>query len=223
MNSEINKSLTSKQLHEVLKKQIMNLELKPGLNISEKGISKMFGISRTPVREAFLLLSKEGLLNVYPQRGTFVSLIDLEAVEEARFLREHVERAVVRLCCEKFPQEKLISLKMNLQMYKLYMEKKDYKKLFELDEEFHKSIFEGCNKERTWNTICEVERDFQRIRILTLAFNLSIDEIYSQHKSIIEAIENNKPDVADEIMKKHLTMVNFNLDKVKMQYPDYFK
>lgn len=108
---ETGKRLTSKKLYQILKEEIIKLHLEPGLNISEKGISEKFNISRTPVREAFLLLSQDGLLDIYPQKGTFVSLIDLDAVEEARFLRECVERAVVKLACKKFPQEKMFFLK----------------------------------------------------------------------------------------------------------------
>ncbi|MBU3181932.1 GntR family transcriptional regulator [Clostridium psychrophilum] len=76
--------------------------------ISEIEILEKFNVSRTPVREAFARLSQEGLISVYPQKGTFVSLIDLLSVEEARFMREHLERAILRLACENFPKEIII-------------------------------------------------------------------------------------------------------------------
>ncbi|MBV4438318.1 GntR family transcriptional regulator [Clostridium tyrobutyricum] len=223
MAFETGKNLTSKKLYHILKKDIIQLHLEPGLSISEKGISEKFNISRTPVREAFLLLSQEGLLDIYPQKGTFVSLIDLNAVEEARFLREHMERAVVRLACKHFPEEKIIELEMNLKMQKLYIKNEDPIKVFKLDEEFHKTIFEGCNKARTWNTICQVEVDFQRIRMLTLSSNLKVDDVYFQHKIIVDAIKNEKPDEADKAMKNHLIKVNYDLNDIKKRYPGYFK
>jgi len=74
---EINKDSTSKRIYHLIKEEIINLNFIPGLNISEKEISEKFKVSRTPVREAFVRLSQEGLLNIYPQKGTFVSLIDL--------------------------------------------------------------------------------------------------------------------------------------------------
>src|SRR5262249_9041063 len=88
---------TRDAVYHKLKEQILSVELIPGTNISEKEISVQMGVSRTPVRESFVRLSQEGLLDIYPQRGTVVSLIDLELVEEARFMREQLECAVVRL------------------------------------------------------------------------------------------------------------------------------
>lgn len=220
---ETGRKLTSKKLYQILKEEIIELNLEPGLSISEKGISEKFDVSRTPVREAFLLLSQDGLVNIYPQKGTFVSLIDLDVVEEARFLREHVERAVVRLACKSFPKEKIFFLEMNLKVQKMCMEKNDYRNFFQADEEFHKTIFEGCNKKRTWDTICQVEADFQRIRILSLSSNLKIDDVYSQHIVIINAIKDKKPEIADKVMKSHLTMVNYNMNELKEKYPNYFK
>lgn len=220
---ETGKRLTSKKLYQILKEEIIKLHLEPGLNISEKGISEKFNISRTPVREAFLLLSQDGLLDIYPQKGTFVSLIDLDAVEEARFLRECVERAVVKLACKKFPQEKMFFLEMNFKVEKMCMDKNDYTGFFQADEEFHKAIFEGCNKKRTWDTICQVEADFQRIRVLSLSLKLKLDDVYSQHLIIMDAIKNKKPEIADKIMKEHLTMVNFDSIKLKEKYREYFK
>lgn len=180
-------------------------------------------MSRTPVREAFVRLSQEGLLNIYPQKGTVVSLIDLGAVEEGRFLREHLERAVVKEACKDFPQEKIFALEMNLKFEKLYMQEYDHKKLFQSDEEFHKIIFEGCNKKRIWESIHEMSTDFQRIRLLRLISNFTWDNIYSQHKEILDAIKNKDSESGEKLMKEHLNMVIFDEKQIKENYPDYFK
>lgn len=223
MTIEMGKKLTSKKLYQILKEEIIELHLEPGLSISEKGISERFDISRTPVREAFLLLSQEGLVDIYPQKGTFVSLIDLDAVEEARFLREHVERATVKLACKNFPQEKIFFLEMNLKVQKMCMEKNDYRGFFQADEEFHRTIFEGCNKRRTWDTICQLEADFQRIRILAVSSNLSVDDAYLQHILIVNAIKDKEPEIADKVIENHLNMVNYDLDEVRKKYHEYFE
>lgn len=221
--TEISKNSTSKRIYHLIREGIINLNFVPGLGVSEKEISEKFNVSRTPVREAFVRLSQEGLISIYPQKGTFVSLIDLSSVEEARFMREHLERAVVRLACVKFPEEILLKLEMNLKFQKMYMENHDNKKIFEADEEFHRLIFEGCNKKTIWTTINEMESDFQRIRILRLSSNLKWDKIYSQHEDIYNAIKDKNPELAEKVIIEHLTMVNFDKDELKEDYSSYFK
>ncbi len=217
------KNSTSKTIYHQLREEIINLDLVPGVNISEKELSKKYNVSRTPVREAFVRLSQEGLVSIYPQKGTVVSLIDLSAVEEGRFLREHLERAVIKQACEEFPKENIFVLEMNLKFQQMYMQDHDYKKLFEADEEFHRIIFEGCNKKRIWATIHEMSTDFQRIRLLRLTTNFTWNSIYLQHKSIVDAIKNKTSEIAEEVMKEHLNMVIFDKDQVKESYPNYFK
>ena len=223
MAFEINKDSTSKRIYHLLREEIINLNFVPGLGISEKEISEKFNVSRTPVREAFVRLSQEGLLSIYPQKGTFVSLIDLASVEESRFMREHLERAVVRLACEEFPQEKSLELEMNLKFQKMYMESHDHKKIFKADEEFHKLIFEGCSKKTIWSTISNMDSDFQRIRVLRLTSKLKWDQVYFQHLGIANAIKDKNPDLGEKIMMEHLTMVNFDKTQLKEDFANYFK
>ncbi|ABR36195.1 MULTISPECIES: GntR family transcriptional regulator [Clostridium] len=223
MALEVNKNTTSKTIYYKLRDEIINLYLEPGTSISEKELSEKYSVSRTPVREALVRLAQEGLVNIYPQKGTVVSLIDLSAVEEGRFLREHLERAVVKEACKEFSQENVLALEMNLKLQKMYIENNDYKKLFEADEEFHKIIFEGSNKKRVWNSINDGSTEFQRIRMLRLVTNSSWDNIYLQHKEIFNAIKNKSPEIAEDFMKEHLNMVTFDKNKIKEKYPNYFK
>ncbi|NOW05795.1 GntR family transcriptional regulator [Clostridium beijerinckii] len=223
MALEVNKNTTSKTIYYKLRDEIINLYLEPGTSISEKELSEKYSVSRTPVREALVRLAQEGLVNIYPQKGTVVSLIDLSAVEEGRFLREHLERAVVKEACKEFLQESLLALEMNLKLQKMYIENHDYKKLFEADEEFHKIIFEGSNKRRIWNSINDGSTEFQRIRMLRLVTNSSWDNIYLQHKEIFNAIKDKNIDIAEGFMKEHLNMVTFDKKKIKEAYPNYFK
>ncbi len=223
MALEVKKNTTSKTIYYKLREEIINLYLEPGTSISEKELSEKYSVSRTPVREALVRLAQEGLVQIYPQRGTIVSLIDLSAVEDGRFLREHLERAVVKEACKEFSQENILALEMNLKLQQMYIENHDDKKLFEADEEFHKIIFEGSNKKRIWNSINDGSTEFQRIRMLRLAANSSWDDILEQHKEICDAIKNKDPQKAEEYMEEHLNMVTFDKNTVREIYPNYFK
>ncbi len=223
MTFKVSKNSTSKTIYYKLRYEIVNLYIEPGTSISEKELSEKYSVSRTPVREALVRLAQEGLVNVYPQRGTIVSLIDLSAVEDGRFLREHLERAVVKEACKEFSKENLLALEMNLKLQQIYIKNHDNKKLFEADEEFHKIIFEGSDKKRIWSSINDVSTEFQRIRMLRLTANSSWNNIFNQHKEIFDAIRNKDPERAEEYMKEHLNMVIFDKEKVKESYPSYFK
>ena len=214
---------TREQVYNMLKDQILSLKLPPGTNISEKEISVQFNVSRTPVRESFLKLSQEGLLSIYPQRGTFVSLIDLNLVEEARFMREHLEKAVIRLACQELSEELINDLDMNLSMQKICVKKKDYKKMFELDEEFHRTIFKRCKKEKTWLVIQQMNVHFNRSRMLRLVTDYNWDDIFSQHVNIFKAIQDQDANKAEKIMEEHLKIALVDKELLKKEYPNYFK
>ena len=77
------------QLHRILRAAIIRGELSPGQAVSEVEMSRRFKISRQPVREAFIKLGEERLIEVLPQRGTYIRKISVKEVLDARHLRDH--------------------------------------------------------------------------------------------------------------------------------------
>lgn len=221
LNTRINGS-TRDYAYQTIKEQIINLELKPGTKISEKEIAEKLQVSRTPVREAFQKLAQEELIGIYPQSGTVVSKIDLGHVEEARFVRENIERAIVRTACSDFGDEQLFGLETNIAMQELCLGKGTHQRLFDLDEEFHKRLYEGCNKIRVWKMIHQMNSHFDRLRVLRLVSNTDWNNVVSQHREIFQSIVERDMDKAEELMANHLKLVNFEKDELKVRYPDYF-
>lgn len=209
-------------VYQTLKKNILQLRLEPGRIISEKEIAELLQVSRTPVRESFVQLSQEELIDIYPQKGTFISLINLEHVEEARFVREQLERAVVRLACDMLIEEDIFQLETNLKMQELSKAKKNDAKMLALDEEFHNTIFRGCGKSRTWNMIQLLNTHFYRMRSLRLAAIYDWKKIITQHEAILHAIKEKDPDQAEKVMMNHLRLVAIEKEELKELYPNYF-
>ncbi|KHF40521.1 GntR family transcriptional regulator [Halalkalibacter okhensis] len=214
---------TRDYVYTILRENIISLKIEPGLNISEKEISDILQVSRTPVREAFVKLVQDELLEVFPQRGSFVALIDLKHVEEARFIREHLEKAAIELACSVFTPEHMQKLEFNIYMQKRCVEVKDYKKFFELDEEFHETISEGCGKKRIWNIIQQMNVHLNRVRMLSLTEKHNWDTILQQHEDMILAIREKNANKAKTLITEHLTLVNEDQGKLKEAYPMYFK
>lgn len=220
---KLNKYSTRDYVYQQLKDSIVNLKLEPGLSISEKDIADRLGVSRTPVREAFVKLNQEQLLEVYPQRGTFVSLIDLQHVEDARFIREHLEVATVKLACQSFSEEDIVILENNMNTQHKCVKEKNYEKLFELDEEFHSTIANGSQKSRVWSVIQLMNSHLNRVRLLSLASKFNWDTILYQHGEILKAIKEKDAELAAKVMEQHLQLVTVDQDELKKAYPNYFK
>jgi len=214
---------TRDYVYQTIKEKIINWELEPGVKISEKEVSNQLEVSRTPVREAFLMLAQENLLEVFPQSGTIVSKIDLTLVEEGRFVRQKIEQAIVEEVCLRHDADQIFQLESNITMQELCLEKGTHHRLFELDEQFHRILFEICNKIRTWNMIRQMNSHFDRLRVLRLASNSDWAGVIQQHKKIFEFIKNRDVDSAVKETSNHLELVNYEKEGLKLRYPGYFK
>ncbi|MDQ0655697.1 GntR family transcriptional regulator [Paenibacillus sp. FSL H8-0317] len=208
--------------YNLLKERILHLELKPGTKISEKEIADELQVSRTPVREAFMKLAEEELLDIIPQSGTIVSHINLEHVEEGRFMREKMEKEIVTLACVSFPEEFRFRLETNIAMQEVCIGKNNFYRLFELDEEFHQILFQGTGKLRTWKMLQQLNIPFNRLRLLRLAEDSNLEVIISQHKEIYRLITERKTEQAVQVMEAHLRLVVIEQESIKAKYPHYF-
>ncbi|WP_198543688.1 GntR family transcriptional regulator [Petroclostridium xylanilyticum] len=216
---------TRTYIYNILKENIINLNLKPGATISEKDIADLLHVSRTPVREAFIQLTHQDLIETYPQKGSYVSLIDMDLVEQSRFMRETLETAVVKLAAEKLSSDVFFDLDKNLNMQNFCIKEKNYSQFVKYDDTFHELLFRGTKKERVWESIQYISAQFSRTRILRLSsIDVSMwDTFYQDHLAILNAIKERNPQKAEDTMKIHLTRVKFYTKDLMEKYPNYFK
>lgn len=130
------------EIYNQLKEEIIDLKIEPGALISENEISRRFEVSRTPVRDVFLRLCNDGLLEVLPQRGTKVSLIDMELVMATINMRTIVEIQILKDGIERRTPAQLQQLKMDLERQRQAIaQKRTPDEFYALDSEFHEHIF----------------------------------------------------------------------------------
>lgn len=190
--------------YRVLKGNIMSLGLKPGELLSESDLSEKLNISRTPIREIIMILKGEHLIEVKPQAGTYVSLIDRELIDEAIFMRKLLEKAVLEEACIEFSEEMFMELEKNLFAQKLVLNKDCQEDEFHnLDKEFHRLIFIGCNKINIWESIMKISTHYNRMRLL---YERKIDKalIVKQHEEMLSIIKNKELNKIDEYIEKHI-------------------
>ncbi len=205
-----------------LKDNIIRLELAPGGMVSENELAAQLGLSRTPVREALMELAKVGMVEIYPQRGSAIALVDYAMVEQARFLRSVLERAVVELCCETATQADLFGLEESLRLYELYQRQGDQDTLLEIDNDFHRKLFKAAGKEQIHDLIRGFSIHFDRVRRMSLGA-VKESKVLQDHTAIVEAIRAHDPDRAKAAMDTHLTRYQIDEAAIRAKYPGYFK
>lgn len=149
-----------------IKDDIMNMTLEPGMDVSVQKLSERYGVSRTPVREAVVRLQQSGLVEIYPQRKTVVSKIDLQRVREEWFIRTSLESAVIDEFIRKCSELVADTMQELINKQKKYMDKKYFREFYFKDNRFHQLIFQTAGEELSWFTIEEVASHYNRIRLL---------------------------------------------------------
>lgn len=208
--------------YRIIKDNVISLELKPGSIVSENELASMMGVSRTPVREALIELSKLKIIEIYPQKGSIISLIDNELVEEARFLRLLLETSMVEMACDTANEEDIMAMEENLKLQEFYLGTPNKEKQLKLDNEFHELMFTINNKKITYNILSGLMIHFDRVRSLSLSV-IKNSKTISDHRTVVEAIKNKDKKEAKQVIAEHLSRYKVDEEKLREEYPQYFK
>ncbi len=206
-----------------VKNKILNLEYKPGQMISETEISELLNVSRTPVREVFIRLSYEKLIDIYPQKGTFVSLVDLSYVKESVYMRNLLECQIASEIIDSGMKDLPVEIKKNIRLQKDLVENEgNIEEFLELDNDFHKVIFKAVNHETIWDIISTTRIHYNRFRLLTMYEPEMLNRVFQEHFDIMTKIEKGDKTGCNALLKKHHYNGLQHADILKEKYPGYF-
>lgn len=209
------------QVYRLLRQRILRCDLEPGTRVSESEIAMSYGVSRQPAREAFIKLVDEGLVEVRPQRGTFIRKISISAVLNARFVREAIEADIVKLLAAE-PNAALISdLKLQIKEQRKAA-KIDSVRFIKLDELFHHTLAQAADKSHAWSVIESNKAQMDRVRHLATQ-KFPMKALIEQHEKIIQAIECGEVLAAEMAMRDHLQAILTDLPAVARDWPSYFE
>lgn len=184
-----------------IKDAVVTGRLKPGERVPEQEIAESFGISRTPIREAFRQLESEGFLTVVPRKGAVVSPITDKDVSEFYAIKSLLEGHAAKTACAKLtPKEirKLESLNANMERC---AEKGDVKGFFRLDNQFHDTFLKACGNEKLYSLIHHLVQQFERFRITAMSLPGRMQNSVKQHAEIIEAFKNNDDNLVENLVR----------------------
>lgn len=210
-------------IYNTLKENILYFNLKPGSKLKKSVLIKEFNVSRTPIREALAKLKEENLINIYPQRGSFVSLIDINSVENSKFMREKLEISNLRKSCEMLTEKDLFELQTNVLMQEVCLKRDDYICFYKYDNEFHKTLFNCSERTDIWRTINKSSMDLNRMRILSLKTNFNRPDVLTDHEEILGAVKRRDIKNSEKAMKAHMDRIVFDTEKMLEDYKSYFK
>ncbi len=205
----------------VIHENIINLELKPGSMLSEQEIADELHLSRTPVHEALQELSKTKIIQILPQRGSLVSLINMDLIDEAVFLRTTIESAVIKEACQKAEESDITELEENLNLQEFYLSKNNLEKFMELDNAFHKIMYRIANKMQCHYIVRTMNIHHDRYRELRL-YTSEPTPIFTEHQEIFEAFKKKDVEKVGELLFKHLTRRDTDAKEIRKKYPEYF-
>ncbi|MDE1570066.1 GntR family transcriptional regulator [Aquabacter sp. P-9] len=193
-------------IHDALRTDIIVLRLKPGTRVSENELARRFGTSRTPVREALLRLVEEGLVEVWPQRGTFITRISLSAVRRARFVREAMEVAILRQAAESGLSPATLA-RLDEALADQEAARDDAARFTLADDAFHRAFADGIDVGNVWSVLEREKVQFDRLRFLSLPNVTPVDTLIAQHKAMLAAVKAGDVAQAERATREHLSEV----------------
>ncbi len=205
-----------------LRDAIIRSDLPPGTALSEAEVARRLGVSRQPVREAFIKLNEAGLLSIRPQRGTVVQRISVSGVLNARFVREAVEVAVAREAALARPRGLDAELAGLIAAQERAAAAADAPEFLRLDEAFHRAIAEAVGRGFAWTTLETLKAQMDRVRFLSMEGATPLPDLIRQHRAIAEGIAAGEPDRAEAALRTHLREILASLPRIAETHPNYF-
>ena len=215
-------SLSSKVFFS-LKDAIFSLKYQPGEILRKGEVCEVLGVSRSPVSEAIAKLANEGLVNIVPQAGTYISLLSMDRIREGAFTREALELAAVEMVAKAITDPQLASLHENLQRQQSMIDNQDISGFFQIDQEMHKLIFSftGFHNLAKMADYSWVQVD--RARSLHLPSPGRVQDTLKEHREIFQALESRNPKQARKVTRKHLGQLIKYLEPLVQSHPEQFE
>ncbi len=192
------------EVYNIIKEQIVALQLMPGQLLMVQQLSKDNGISRTPVREALIRLKDEGLVAETTGNKFRVSEITWKFIEDLYSARIAVEKVSIAFAAQNATKTQIKMLEKNQSQMEKCVEKSDYSGYFEADMQFHNDLLKILDNNIITNWMERLTDQQQRVRYLTMGISSRIHNSLEEHRRMLDAIKAGDADAALEEMEKHL-------------------
>ncbi|MET3720933.1 MULTISPECIES: GntR family transcriptional regulator [unclassified Arthrobacter] len=202
-----------------IRERIISGEDAPGTLLSENELAHHLGTSRQPIREALLLIAQEGLVEIRPQSGTYVTYLDPHIVAQAQFIREAIEVASLADCARNITPETAAALYELLDRQDACTTREEF---YPLDEDFHRTLLAIAGHETAWATVSNAKGHLDRARYLGLSGYRGITEYAADHRHIMDAILAGDLSAAEDGLRSHLRFILDDVASMRALRPELF-
>ncbi len=212
------------QAYEMIRERIIFAEYTPGTKLGVKELCENLDLGRTPVRESFLRLQQEDLVETVPQSGTYVSKINMRHAEAARLARECLESEVIVECCAKSTPADVARIEGIIDEQQQALNAANNRLFFEKDNEMHRAFYEIAGRPVIWQWLNLTNTHFERFRWLS-ANTLGVDPktVIGQHRQMCLAIHEGDTNRASYLVRDHLQKSRYDAEAIVKAYPEYFE
>lgn len=215
-------SSVQEMVYRTLRDKIVSMELKPGTTISTQEIADSISVSRTPVREAFIRLQREDLLDVTPQRSTVVSKINMDRVYQERFIREALEIEVAQKFIEVATPEVLARMRRNIEKQYAAIEEQRYVDYLELDNALHQTAFTETHEDLGRSIVQQMNGHYDRIRLISAWEGQIVYTAMQEHEKYVDYIERKDALHARKLLRSHLQALRMQEEILLTNWSEYF-
>ena len=190
------------KVYTLIKTKILNNEFSEGEYLEETKLAELFEVSRTPVREAINALENENLVQIIPKKGTFVTTLTTPIIKDLFQARHIIEPVAFELAFPHLDFEILLKYKDE---FSINIENKDYKRLHQLDYEFHNYINSLCRNKYLIKFLSGISDNFQRVRTQDFYTERRTLGGAEEHLLLIDQIIEGNLNSAIILLKEHIS------------------
>lgn len=187
---------------ETIREAILKGDLKPGEKVAEPELAERFGISRTPIREAFRQLESEGYLTVIPRKGAVVAALSERDVQEFYAIKSILEGYAAELAAQNLTEKDLVKLEAINEKLKEIAKEGDVKAFYRVHNEFHDTFLRAADNSKLYELIHQLGMKFSRLRMASLSVSGRMAISVEEHDKLLEAFRRNDGKSAESLVKK---------------------
>ena len=219
-------SLSARELaYQTIRSRIITMELKPGDPLNDRELAEQLGISRTPMREALIMLNIAHMVDIKPQSGTHVAPIDLRRMELEQFARFTLEKEILNRVRGHLTDLQEQDYRQIIERYRLLEADPTVPdretRLLDLDNQFHRKAFEITGMEAHFDHMLSELQHVERIRKFSLQTNEN-KSVCAAHTRILEALVHGTAEELGEALESHLNRYKLSVEQARSVHPEYF-